>query len=170
MKKDKLVEMMKKDNEVLVGVILHIYDNQTQDEKGSKHTSHQNGIGFNSTDAEFGSSIAKQVINGRSLSPAQLDGKTGTGGVRKMMIKYAQQALDTGFTWGTIPNTSKLEEFDRATSDLLGEDTSGTDILEIVRRAIEGEECREYIGKMTDMSDEYLSALYDDLNTILNKE
>ena len=45
-----------------------VYANQTESEKLADATMHDNGIGFGGADAEFGSSLAKQVLAGRALT------------------------------------------------------------------------------------------------------
>lgn len=65
--------------------LLNVYDNQTMDEQDAEVTSHANGVGFNGRDAEFGSSLAKQILAGRWLSRNQL------AALGRMMPKYWRQ-------------------------------------------------------------------------------
>ena len=78
-------------------VVLH--DRQTADERSSQSTTHENGVGFNGTDARFLSSLAEQVRawegtppEGRRfpvpLSARQLEL------ARKKVAKYAKQLAD----------------------------------------------------------------------------
>ena len=62
-----------------------LYHCQTATEQSTARTVEHNGRGFNALDASFGSSLAKQVVGGRKLSPRQI--QCG----RKMAIKYAGQ-------------------------------------------------------------------------------
>lgn len=73
------------DNRWLFRGIVAIYECQTKDEQATETTSHRNGIGFNGCDAEFGSSLAKQILSGRNLSTRQIEA------ARRMMSKYAGQ-------------------------------------------------------------------------------
>lgn len=65
--------------------MLRIYANQTEDEKESEETSHDNGIGFSGCDANILSSFAKQIEKGRAMSPKQM------AIIFKKMPKYAAQ-------------------------------------------------------------------------------
>lgn len=49
-----------------------LYTRQTSDEQMHGKTSHLNGIGFSGCDAEILSSFAKQLAQGRTLSPKQM--------------------------------------------------------------------------------------------------
>lgn len=71
----------------LIAGIVAIYNRQTADEQSVESTQESNAMGFNGVDAKFGSSLAKRVIAGYSLSPKQM-----AAGV-KMMRKYAGQLL-----------------------------------------------------------------------------
>lgn len=62
-----------------------VYNNQTLDEKKSEFTSHDNGVGFNSTDSKFFTQLAKKANKGYSLSPKQM------ACVFKKMPKYWAQ-------------------------------------------------------------------------------
>ena len=65
--------------------LVRIYENQTEDEKVSEDTRHDNGIGFTSADGHFMTSVAKQYIAHGSLSEKQMKK------VFKNMPKYARQ-------------------------------------------------------------------------------
>lgn len=65
--------------------LVAIYRRQTADEQSSGHTVHSNGVGFSGADAEFGSSLAVQIMQGRSLSMRQI------AYARKIAAKYAKQ-------------------------------------------------------------------------------
>ncbi len=61
---------------------------QTEDERSSQTTKHQNGQGFNGTDATILTSFALQVQRGRHLSEKQL------AIAFKKLPKYAGQLLE----------------------------------------------------------------------------
>lgn len=83
--KENITALLEKsDNAVRRGVVV-IYDRQTSDEKDQERTKHFNARGFNGMDAEFGTSIAKQILAGRNLSPKQISA------ARKFLRKYAGQ-------------------------------------------------------------------------------
>lgn len=62
-------------------------ENQTADEQAAETTSHDNGIGFSGTDANFLSSLAKQYLERGSLSHNQ------TACVLRLMPKYSRQVI-----------------------------------------------------------------------------
>ena len=62
-------------------------ENQTQDEQNSDSTTHDNGIGFTGTDAQFLSSLAKAQINYGRLTDKQMTF------VFKKMPKYHAQVI-----------------------------------------------------------------------------
>ena len=84
-KKDEIKDMIEKSDYALIKGLLRIYENQTMDEKRSESTSHDNGIGFNGSDAEFLSKMAKFFLDRGYLTGKQIDV------VRKKMLKYSGQ-------------------------------------------------------------------------------
>lgn len=74
--------------------VLAIYAHQTHDEKQADATTHDNGVGFNGRDAEFLSSIARQLTE-RGFSKETRDrvplSFKQLACVRKSMPKYAGQ-------------------------------------------------------------------------------
>ena len=158
--KQDLLDAIEKDNTVLSMLIVHIYRNQTNEEQAVHATTEDNGIGFNGTDAQVGTSLAERYLRGIGLTQAQLHGKDGQSGALRMMRKYAAQAIHTGFEWIIEePKEDKYAEFDRACEKLL--DISASVLLEIVHVAIRDH--RESIGKRLDMSDESLEDIADKL-------
>ena len=69
--------------------LIRIFENQTADEQASATVSHDNGIGFTGVDAEFLTSLAKQLQSGKTLSPKQMVW------VHKKMPKYAKQLVES---------------------------------------------------------------------------
>jgi ribosomal protein L16/L10AE len=69
----------------LVRGVVALYERQTKDEQSSEHTRHRNGQGFNSRDAEFMTSIAKQILAGRNLTEKQINA------ARRVIGKYCGQ-------------------------------------------------------------------------------
>ena len=80
-----IVEQMEKSVKWLYKAIVAIYNGQTQDEKVTQATSHDNGIGFNGCDAFILSSFAEQINVRGFLTPKQIEI------ARKKMKKYAGQ-------------------------------------------------------------------------------
>jgi hypothetical protein len=85
--KDYIKMAMVKDTRWLLRGIVAIFEKQTYDEQQSEATKEDNGIGFNGVDAYILSSFAKQIKQGRTLSPKQLPIAL------KKMPKYAGQLL-----------------------------------------------------------------------------
>lgn len=54
-----------------------LYANQTADEQRSEVTNEDNGIGFSGTNAQLGTSLAKQILSGRELSQVARSGGNG---------------------------------------------------------------------------------------------
>lgn len=69
--------------------LIRIFENQTEDEQNSGDVVHNNGIGFTGVDAEFLTSLAKQLQSGKTLSPKQMVW------VHKKMPKYAKQLVES---------------------------------------------------------------------------
>lgn len=72
------------DNQLCKALVL-LYSMQEEDEKESQLTTKRNGVGFNSVDAPFLSSLARQAQEKGYLSPNQLHH------ARKAMKKYVSQ-------------------------------------------------------------------------------
>lgn len=83
--KDQIVENMKISQKVMQRAIIAIYSKQTADEQRTEETRHNNGIGFNGSDAIILSSFAKQIQRGATLSAKQM------AIALKKMPKYAGQ-------------------------------------------------------------------------------
>ncbi len=65
--------------------ILRLYKLQTDDEQQSGTTNHNNNLGFNGSDANFGTSLAEKIMSDRPLSVKQLVA------ARSMLMKYVTQ-------------------------------------------------------------------------------
>lgn len=71
--------------EQVAGALVALYHRQTAEEQYGNGTVDLNGRGFNAPDAEFGSNLARQVLQHGWLSPKQIDA------ARRMLAKYARQ-------------------------------------------------------------------------------
>ena len=67
--------------------IVKLWQRQTADEQAAQNTGHDNGVGFNGTDAFILSSFAEQINKGRTLSPKQL------AIAFKKLPKYSRQII-----------------------------------------------------------------------------
>ena len=86
---------------ILANAVLALYNCQTIDEQSSASTQHDNGVGFNGTDAYILSSFARQIAtNKESQKAGTLPAGYGLLSVRqfeiarKKMPKYARQLLN----------------------------------------------------------------------------
>lgn len=77
--------LIQTNDKVLYGALKHIYACQTEDEKRAESTREHNGVGFNSFDAEFMTSICKQLEQRGTLSAKQKEV------ARKKLVKYNKQ-------------------------------------------------------------------------------
>lgn len=83
--KQAIKEKLLADNQWLIRGLLAIHSRQTEDERQSGVTVHDNGIGFNGVDAELLSSFAEQYNKYKRLTDRQLEI------VRKKLPKYSGQ-------------------------------------------------------------------------------
>jgi hypothetical protein len=92
--KEQVKELLANNNRAVERALMVLFAYQTADEQQSEHTSHSNGRGFNSTDAAIMSSMAKWVLQGRSLSMKQLAFLRGEGKKNSRIGKYAGQLAE----------------------------------------------------------------------------
>jgi hypothetical protein len=83
----EIQEKLQTDLAWLERAVLAVYRKQTLAEQKHATTVEQNGWGFNSSDARFMSSIARQLMKGSHLFERQIPI------VRKKMTKYGSQLL-----------------------------------------------------------------------------
>lgn len=86
-----------------VAALVLIYNYQTADEKEYDATSHDNGVGFGGSDAEFLSSLAKQFLKYGTLSEKQF------AVLHKRIGKYAPQLIGHLTSQGVALTVSKAE-------------------------------------------------------------
>jgi hypothetical protein len=84
----QIIALLTCNNRAVERAILAIYDRQTQDEKRSDDTKHDNKIGFSAGDAKKGSYYARWVMSGRNLSRHHLNR------ARRMAVKYRRQLTE----------------------------------------------------------------------------
>ena len=82
---EEVMNLLDTNDKVLYGALKHLYACQTEDEKQSASTREHNGKGFNALDADFLTSICKQLLQKGSLSPKQKEV------ARKKLKKYRKQ-------------------------------------------------------------------------------
>ena len=85
--KEEIQSLLETNDEMVRVGLLAVYALQTQDEKNSEHTKHNNGVGFNGRESEILSSFANQLKDKGYLSPKQIDL------ARKKLMKYAGQMI-----------------------------------------------------------------------------
>lgn len=99
MTKEEVKRLLENSDEAVKIGLVAIYHRQTLDEQTFQQTNYQNSIGFNSVDADFLSSLAKQVEVCNYLSESQM------GYARQRMLKYSGQLAGMG-----LLNDIKVEE------------------------------------------------------------
>lgn len=72
--------------------VMAIFNRQTADEQRTNSTNNNNSMGFNGTDAEFGSSLAKSIVKYGKLSEKQ------AVYARKIIGKYWKQLIEVAET------------------------------------------------------------------------
>lgn len=82
---DEIRKLIATSDEMVRRSILQLHQCQTPDEQHELGTKYKNDMGFNMMDAEFGSSLAKQIMAGRKPTKPQI------AAARKMLGKYAGQ-------------------------------------------------------------------------------
>lgn len=84
-KKDEMKELLQKNDNAVMKGLLVVYSLQSDGEKEIAETVEHNGVGFTGFDAEFLTSLARQLLTSGRLSARQMVF------ARKKMLKYAGQ-------------------------------------------------------------------------------
>ena len=84
---EEVMNLLDTNDKVLYGALKHLYTCQTESEKRAGATQDHNGVGFNAYDADFLTSVCKQLIERGSLSPKQKEV------ARKKLKKYRKQLV-----------------------------------------------------------------------------
>lgn len=99
MTRDELFQKINTRPAAAVAALLALYERQTSDEQSAETTSHENGVGFNGTDAHILTSFAKQALRNQEAKrngggyPNDLSEKQ-LGLLRKKLAKYGRQLLE----------------------------------------------------------------------------
>jgi hypothetical protein len=91
--KEIIAALLVNNDKAVYRALIVLFERQTADERDAGETNHLNGMGFNGRDANFGTSLAKQVIRWQDgltnyahpLTMPQMQA------ARKMLRKYAGQ-------------------------------------------------------------------------------
>lgn len=86
--KDEIKALLTDSNVFVQRAVVKMLERQTSAEAAGGYTHDANGIGFSAFDAEFLTSIAKQVMDGKNLSEKQI------ASARKSMLRYARQITE----------------------------------------------------------------------------
>lgn len=78
-------ELLQRSPAAVIRALVVLYGKQTSDEKELDMVKHLNSQGFNKVDAPFGSSLARQVLEGENLTLKQVNAARG------MLRKYCGQ-------------------------------------------------------------------------------
>ena len=83
-----IVSLLQNNNRAVERAILAIFARQTEDEKSTECTRHENSRGFSAADARTGSYLARWILGGNHLNGKFLDKG------RKIAVKYRKQLLE----------------------------------------------------------------------------
>lgn len=83
--KEEIKNLIMTNDKMVERSVLKLYDYQTKEEQYDKNTTEENGVGFNSFDASFLTSIAEQLKRKIHLTRKQIEI------TRKKLIKYSGQ-------------------------------------------------------------------------------
>ncbi len=100
--KDLLTEVSPRGNFAIERALIVLFERQTTDEQNAQMTSHKNGRGFASNDAEFYSKMAKKVLTsknerGNRLSAGEFNAlrpRVWRGKMTRGITKYAGQLVE----------------------------------------------------------------------------
>jgi hypothetical protein len=94
--KDAILSKLESDNMMVERSLLVMYQRQTADEQQTQGTSHENGVGFNGTDAPFLSKMAEWVKGGakRNIPEGKRLSEKQRVIVRKKLKKYSRQLIE----------------------------------------------------------------------------
>jgi hypothetical protein len=95
--KDEIKAVLVRSDVFVTRSVVKMLERQTVAEAQGGYTNEANSVGFSAFDAEFLTSIANQIIDGRNLSVKQI------ASARKSMLRYAGQITD-------IANVNVTEE------------------------------------------------------------
>ena len=95
--KDEIKAVLVRSDVFVTRSVVKMLERQTVAEAQGGYTTDANNVGFSAFDAEFLTSIANKIIEGRNLSPKQISS------ARKSMLRYAGQITD-------IANVNVTEE------------------------------------------------------------
>lgn len=85
--REEVTHLLRTNDRAVERALVVLFQRQTADEQAAHDTRHTNGVGFNATDAKFGSNLAQKVLKGWKLTPAQISS------ARRMIIKYGGQLV-----------------------------------------------------------------------------
>jgi hypothetical protein len=83
--KEVIQEKLSSDLRWMERAVIVLYNRQTEDEKVTSHTRHENGRGFNGTDSKYLTFVSKYLLRGGRLSGSHVQ-KVG-----KKLPKYWRQ-------------------------------------------------------------------------------
>lgn len=96
MNRQQLITILNTSTLALNHALVELYALQTADEQASALTRHSNGVGFNATDADFLTSLARRVTAGQPLTDRQRIA------ARRAIVKYTRQLLALPVDWAAF--------------------------------------------------------------------
>ena len=90
--RDEITALLESNDRAVEVGIYRIFQLQTEDEKQASETKHSNGVGFGARDADFGTSLAKQVEQNRMIGRGDRTlSEKQIAAARRMCIRYGRQ-------------------------------------------------------------------------------
>lgn len=102
--KERIAKLLNENDKAVERAIIAIYDRQTQDEKATSDTRHNNGRGFRANHASKGSYYARWCLGGRRLTGHHL------ANARKIALHYTQQLADVANAKAVKPAGAQVVE------------------------------------------------------------
>lgn len=79
--------------------LIRIYKRQTSDEREFGVSIHANGVGFSKYDDDFGTSLAKWLLNRDHIPEGRRFTRKQMNAARKLVLKYSKQLTDIANSW-----------------------------------------------------------------------
>jgi hypothetical protein len=92
--KDKIKDLLKRNDRAVERAILAIWNRQTADEKEQKITKHKNDVGFTTYEATYGDYLARWIKAGKRVTGFHLIKARG------MALRYSRQLLEIANSQG----------------------------------------------------------------------
>lgn len=101
--KERIAELLRRNDLAVEKAIVAIYNRQTQDEKSSEDTKHHTGVGFSGAHAKRGSYYARWILGNRHLTHGHLER------ARAIALRYTQQLAEIA-NYQSVPKVRDIRD------------------------------------------------------------